>query len=251
MDADILDTEVVDQPVPATDPAGDASDPGAVADGVGDSGADISGNGDHFPGNEVEEETESVTLEDLVDGETGSIPVYIINEPEEETLYNDEIGGVPVVITDDITAYADYIGDGGASYQMSSYYVDYFSGILANMHDTDYAAFSTRVYSGSSYVEHNCLVYDITVSDGHFVAGTYPSIDIYRAGSNNSYTVSRGTYTLTSVPAFAYGSVSPYSDLREGVSHDETWAILFAIGFTVVYNVCHDIFDYVMGLRKS
>lgn len=249
----VVSTEVL-QETGEFPPVAGESDPVAVTDGVGADSVDIPGDGSDFPadGAELEsEEEEGVSLEELVDEETGSIPVYIVNSTESEELFNSELGGVPVVITDDVTAVADYVGDGGASYQMSSYYIDYYSGVLANMSDTDYVAFSARVYTGSSYVEHNYLVYDITVSDGRIVAGTYPSIDIYRAGSNNSYTVSRGTYTLTSVPSFAYGSVSPYSDFREGVSHSETWAVLFFLGFTVVYNVCHDIFDYVVQLRRS
>ena len=252
-ESSVVSTEVF-QETGELPPVAGEPDPAAVTDGVGADGAGVSGDGDSLvpDGTEADlEAEEGVSLEDLVDEETGSIPVYIINSTESEQLYNNELGGVPVGITDDATAVADYVGDGGASYQLSSYYIEYFSGVLANMSDTDYVAFSARIYTGSSYVEHNYLVYDLDVSGDSIVAGTYPSIDIYRSGSNSSYTVSRGTYALTSVPAFAYGSVSPYSDLREGVSHSETWAVLFFLGFTVVYNVCHDIFDYVMQLRRS
>lgn len=250
MDENNVDVTVTD-PVTGPDVSESLSaDTESVTDVVGtdtDSGGGDSGSVD---GEGVEE---GVTLDGLVDEETGSIPVYIINEsPPAESLYNEELGGVPVVITDDVSALASYIGDGGTSYQMSTYYVDYFAGVLANMHDTDYVAFSARIYSGSSsYVEHNYLVYDIAVDGDSASVGVYPCIDIYRSSSNASYTVSRTTYNLSSVPAFSYASFAPYSDLREGVSHDVSWAFLFFAGFTVVYNVCHDIFDYVMSLRRS
>lgn len=199
----------------------------------------------------VESVTESteLTLDSLLDEETGGIPVYLVETGEQESLIDDELGGVPVVITDDVSAVANYAGSGGVSYQLPTYYVDYFAGVLANMGDTDYLSFCTREYStgGSyNYVEHYLLVYDLDVTGGAVVAGSYPCIDIYRSGSSSNYTVDYGTYSLTSVPDFSYGSFGRYSDLRGGMSHDETWAVLFAIGFAVVYSVCHDIFDYVI-----
>lgn len=198
----------------------------------------------------------NVDLESLIDSEKGAVPVYIIEdetesveEETEESLYDDELGGVPVVLVDDATTSANYASSGGVSYQLPTYYVDYFSGVLANMRDTDYLCFCTREYpyNNDYWVEHYRLVYDLSVSDDSVASGEYPCIDIYRHSSSSNYNVDRTTYALTTIPDFAYGSFGSYSDLREGASHDETWAVLFFLGFFAVYSVCHDIFDYVMS----
>lgn len=195
--------------------------------------------------------TESVGIgfDALIDEEKGGVPVYIVEESTEESLIDDELGGVPVVITNDITAMANYASSSGDSYQLPTYYIDYFRGVLANMYDTDYLCFCTREYPyGNDYwVEHYRLVYDLSVSDGSVASGDYPCIDIYRYSSSSNYNVDRTTYTLTSVPDFAFGSFGLYSDLREGGTHNEAWAVLFFLGFFAVYSVCHDIFDYVMS----
>lgn len=224
------------------------SDPGVVTD---DLGTDTNSSGDSGDSDVLEsiEESTEMTLESLVDKETGGIPVYLIESTEEEEhLFNEELGGVPVVITDDVTAVANYAGSGGVSYQLPTYYVDYFSGVLANMGDTDYLSFCTRVYTSQyNYVEHYLLVYDLVIDNGSVVAGNYPSIDIHRSNSSSDYSVDYGTYSLINVPDFSYGSFGTYSNLRGGMTHDETWAVLFAIGFAVVYSVCHDIFDFIIN----
>ena len=166
-----------------------------------------------------------------------------------ESLIDEELGGVPVV---DVTAVSEYAGVGGTSYQLPSYYVDYFSGVLDNIGDTDYLAFCTREYpySNDYWVEHYRLVYELDIDGDSVVSGTYPCLDIYRYSSSSNYNVDSTTYTLSSVPAFSYGSFGLYSDLRKGVTHDETWVVLFFLGFFTVYSVCRGIFDTVKHLRR-
>lgn len=166
-----------------------------------------------------------------------------------ESLIDEELGGVPVV---DVTAVSEYAGVGGTSYQLPSYYVDYFSGVLDNVGDTDYLAFCTREYpyNNDYWVEHYRLVYELNIDGDSVVSGTYPCLDIYRYSSSSNYNVDSTTYTLSSVPAFSYGSFGLYSDLRKGVTHDETWAVLFFLGFFTVYSICRGIFDTVKHLRR-
>lgn len=210
---------------------------------------DISGIGDTFemdpddgenvvvPGNDPV--PHSVSGSDI-QGDSGSYDVGTW-----VSIYDEELGGVPVVIVGEPETYAAVGTQNG--YQLTTYYVDYFSGVLENLHDTDYLAFCTREnVSGSSYTEHNRLVYDINVVNGVAQSGVYPCIDIYRPSSSTVYTVSKTTYSLTVVPSFSYGSFGTFSDLRKEVGHSETYAILFFLGFFAVYNVCHDIFDYIM-----
>ena len=172
-----------------------------------------------------------------------------------ETYYNHELGAYPVVVMYDMSDeygtslmadYYDYYTT------LNTTWEDYFAGVLANMGDTEYVAYCLRDYASSSYssyTDHYVLYYDLDVENDSLVSGSYPYMDIYRDGSYG-YICDEGVNTLSSVPFPAYGSFGNLSDLREGVTHNETWTILFAIGFAVVYSVCTRIFDYVRNLRK-
>ena len=197
------------------------------------------------------DETSSDSLDVVQNEET----IIYTSEPT-ETYYNAELGGYPVVIMNDmsdeygtsITAdYEDYYTT------LSTTWESYFSGVLANMGDTDYIAYSLRDYaSGSynSYTDHYVLFYDLKIENDALVSGSYPCMDIYRDGSYG-YICNETTKTLSSVPFPAYGSFGTLSDLRKGVSHDETWTFLFAVGFAVVYCVCSRLFNVVQQLRGS
>lgn len=166
-----------------------------------------------------------------------------------ETYYSEELGGYPVVIINDlsgeygISPVADYVD---YYTTLSTTWESYFSGVLANMGDTEYLVYCLRDYvsnSYSSYVDHYVMYYDLEIKNDSLVSGSYPYMDIYRNG--NDYICNSGTGSLTGVPFPAYGSFGTLSDLRKGVSHNETWAVLFAVGFAVVYCVCTRLFDNV------
>lgn len=183
-------------------------------------------------------------------------------------MQNENIVSGGDVLTDSpITLYADNVfvmsaGEetvatgSGSGYQLPEYYVNYFQGYLANMPETEYLAFSERVYDGNnsySYIDNYYLIYDLETQNDTVLNGTYPCLHIYRNSSNSSYyNVVETTYTLTSYPSFAYGSVSGTSDLRKGVTHFETYALLFCLAFLMLYIVFRDIFRNVpMFERKS
>ena len=194
------------------------------------------------------ESLEESTEVSLFDSERGGVPVYIVDDTEEEEkLYNDELGGVPVVVVDDTSNVSAYASNSGTSYQLPTYYRDYFSGVLANIGDTDYVAFCTREYpyNNSYWVEHYRLVYDVAVDSDSLVGGSYPCIDIYRYSDSSAYTVDESIYALTDIPYFAYGSFGYLSDLREGVSPNEGSALLFFAGFAVVFGVVSHFFGTV------
>lgn len=211
---------------------------------VVESDSDIVGGGSGSDDIEGVEDTET----SLFDSERGGVPVYIVDDTEEEEkLYNDELGGVPVVVVDDTSNVSAYASNSGTSYQLPTYYRDYFSGVLANIGDVDYVAFCTREfpYNNSYWVEHYRLVYDVTVDSGGLVGGSYPCVDIYRYSDSSAYTVDESTYSLTDIPFFAYGSFGHLSDLREGVSPNEGSALLFFAGFAVVFGVVSHFFGTV------
>lgn len=215
-----------------------------------DSAVDSSGNDD----TELEESIEDIGLSDLYDTETGGIPVYVVHSDDdtEEKLMDDELGGVPVVLTNDVSPIASYASNDGVSYQLPAYYIDYYRGVLSNLGDTDYLCFCSREfpYNNDYWVEHYRLVYDLDIDSDSVVQGNYPCIDIYRYSSSSSYNVDYTTYNLTSVPAFSYGSFGKYSDLRQGVTPNESMAFLFFLGFAVVFSVLRSFFRCCVGLRR-
>lgn len=217
------------------------SDSDSDSDSVGGNGAGLSVDATELP-EETEETEETEDIKSVVQFPS-DLNVNV------DSLIDDELGGVPVV---DVTAVSEYAGSGGISFQLPAYYVDYFSGVLANMGDTEYICFCAREYpyNNDYWVEHYRLVYDIDIDGDNAVSGAYPCIDIYRYSSSSNYSVDNSTYELTSIPAFSYGSFGSYSDLRRGVSHDETMAILFFLGFFAVYSVCRGFFHCVECLRR-
>lgn len=221
------------------------SDSNSGGDSVDSDGVELPVDATELP-EEVEETEETEELEEDAKPVIQFPDALNLNV---ESLINEELGGVPVV---DVTAVSEYAGVGGISYQLPSYYVDYFSGVLDNIGDTDYLAFCTREYpyNNDYWVEHYRLVYELDIDGDNVVSGTYPCLDIYRYSSSSNYNVDSTTYTLSSVPAFSYGSFGLYSDLRKGVTHDETWAVLFFFGFFTVYSICRGIFDTVKHLRR-
>lgn len=198
-------------------------------------------------------DSDDFNLENLYDTETGGIPVYIVQSDDtEEKLMDDELGGVPVVLTNDISPVASYASNDGVSYQLPAYYIDYYRGVLSNLGDTDYICFCSREYpyNNDYWVEHYRLVYDLDIDSNSVVQGNYPCIDIYRYSSSASYNVDYTTYNLTSVPSFSYGSFGKYSDLRQGVTPNESMAFLFFFGFAVVFSVLRSFLRCCVGLRR-
>ena len=130
---------------------------------------------------------------------------------------------------------------------------DYFEGVLQNIGDTEYLAYAYREYASSSsynYTDYYYLIYDLDIENDVVQRGSYPCMVISRDNGNNGYYVSETVVSSVPVPNIGYGSYGSYSDLRGGVGYVETYTILFAIGFAVVYSVCHDIFDFILGLGK-
>lgn len=176
-------------------------------------------------------------------------------QPETSVYFNEDLGAYPVYLvddgSDDVMALANY----------SDYYTylptqleSYFSGVLDNIGDTEYVAFAFRHYLNdynNNYVDYYRLVYDVDVQNGQLVSGNYPCITVAKDYNYNSgYSQTEETYNLSSVPSFSYGSFGHLSDLRKGVSHNETWAVLFFLGFFTVYIVLRGIFDFILKHYK-
>lgn len=230
-------------------------------------------NEDFLVGSELSEESVEILAESVetgtdnsensavtdIDSGSGSGSVSVDNSLSDisivfpETYYNSELGGYPVVIvnnvSDEVMVVADY-----ADYYMtfSDVWIEYYSGVLANIGNTDYVAYCLRDYADSSddsYVDHYIMYYDLQIENDSLVAGAYPYMDIYRENSSSGYICETGMAELLTVPFPAYGSFGNLSDIRKGAGHNEVYAILFAVGFATVYSVCTRIFGYVLHMR--
>ena len=142
----------------------------------------------------------------------------------------------------------------GSGYQLPEYYVNFFSGLLANMPDTEYVAFCERIYDGNSnynYTDHYYLVHGLTVENNAVVQGNYPAYHIVRSSSNSSYyTLTETTYYLSSYPSLSYGSVVGTSDLRKGVTHYESLALLLTLSVISLFIIIRGIFGSIRKFRR-
>lgn len=133
-------------------------------------------------------------------------------------------------------------------YQVSTYWQEYFKGVLSKLGDVDYIVFSTREGSTQSYVQHYYLYYgdEMFTESGQFIPGTYRCIDGYT--SNSIYYVDEYSSYINTVytDRLYFSNVGEVADIRTEVSHAQGSALLFFLGFFAVYTVCHDLFDYVL-----
>lgn len=186
---------------------------------------------------ESQEETESQEELEEADGEElffpspalpeGPLPVYLVDAPEEEE------GMVPFSISG-----SPYPGT------ISTSYLDYFEGIADKLSFTEhYVAFRASQY------EYLMAWGEGLQYDGYQFKGSalsYCRIYTGSGSSNMKVTFGSDTVYLTPGTGLVYSDLDHFASLTEGGTHLEFSAVLFVLGFTVVYNVCHDLFDYVM-----
>lgn len=203
----------------------------------------------------VSDDVENVTNANLETPEENEGAQVGEEQSETSVYFNEDLGAYPVYLvddgSDDVMALANY----------SDYYTylptqleSYFSGVLDNIGDTDYVAFAYRHYLNdynNNYIDYYRLIYDLDIQNGQLVSGNYPCVTVTKDNNYyNGYSQTDETYNLTSVPNFAYGSFGHVSDLRKGVSHNETWAVLFFLGFFTTYIVLRSIFDFILKHYK-
>lgn len=176
---------------------------------------------------EGEEETDPLlsspaplTLED-------PLAVYLVDAPEEDAgVEAYSISGSP------------YPGT------ISSTYLDYFEGIADKLSFREhYVAFRSSQYEYLMAWGQDLLY------DGYQFKGSALSYcRIYTGSGSNNMSVTFGSDTVYLTPGtgLVYSDLDHFASLTEGGTHLEFIALLFAVGFAVVYSVCHDLFDYVM-----
>lgn len=128
---------------------------------------------------------------------------------------------------------------------ISDTYLNYFRGIVQKLDWKEhYVVYRSGQYSYT-------MVYGEEVSlNGTRFTGTGNVVNIHRNSSSSStdwyVSYSTDNLALSAGSLFVYSDLGAYPELKEGGTSLEFAALLFAVGFAVVYSVCHDIFDYVM-----
>ena len=169
-------------------------------------------------------ETVVQTVEVLPDE---TIAVYLVEEPVDESV---------------ISTYAV----SGSVYPgtISTTYTDYFAGIADKLsYDEHYV-----VFRESQYVYRMMWGESLALAGADFSgdALSYCSLTASSYGSDFMVEFGVDSLSLDASGGFVYSNLGDYPSLTEGGTGLEFQTILFAIGFAVVYSVCHDIFDYIM-----
>lgn len=174
-----------------------------------------------------EEVTEEVQVSSPAFTEDNPMPVYLVEQEEQENelaLYS--VSGSP------------YPGT------VSSTYLDYFAGIADKLkYSEHYIAFRA-----SQYEYYMAWGEGLTYDGSQFRGSALSYCRIYTGSGSSNMTVTFGsdTFYLTPGTGFVYSDLDHFASLTEGGTGIESLALLFAVGFAVVYGVCHDIFDYIM-----
>ncbi|MDO4261340.1 MAG: hypothetical protein Q4C82_04620 [Eubacteriales bacterium] len=181
---------------------------------------------------EETEETEEESEEEPAEAQPGyslenPMPVYIVEPVEEET---------ELEVMSLTGSYAGTISDT---------YLSYFRGIVQKLKSSEHYL----VYRSGQYSYTMVYGEDVALSGSRF-SGSGSVVTIYRDSSSYSsdwyVEYSEDSLSLDAGTLFVYSDLGMYPTLKEGGSALEFSALLFAVGFAVVYSVCHDIFDYIM-----
>ena len=128
---------------------------------------------------------------------------------------------------------------------ISDTYLDYFEGIVQKLMPNEHYV----IWRSGQYAYSMCYGKEITL-EGDYFSGDCNVIQLYRnADSYNSewyVSSSADSISLTAGDLFCYSDLGMYPTLERGFSALESSMVIFAIGFAVVYSVCHDIFDYIL-----
>lgn len=193
----------------------------------------------------LEEEGPGPDEADAQDEEPETVTQIV--EVQEEQIYTSE-NPMPVTIVEPVAEEEElevFALSGSYPGTISDTYLNYFRGIVQKLNFNEhYVVYRSGLYSYT-------MVYGEGVEYGESgFTGTGNVVTIYRDSSSYSsdWYVDYGedSLSLDAGSLFVYSDLGSFPTLKEGGSALEFTTVLFAIGFAVVYSVCHDIFDYIM-----
>lgn len=184
-----------------------------------------------------EEETESIDEEPPEEEISVSAPLLLPDQPFAVYLVDDPAEGQEEVDLYAVTG-SPYPG------MISATYLDYFAGIADKLGYGEHY----MVFRSSQYNYYMVWGDDLTYDGYRFRGSALSYCRIYTGSSSSNMSITYGsdTFDLTPGTGSVYSDLDYFPSLTRGGTHVEFFTILFAIGFAVVYSVCHDLFDYVM-----
>lgn len=196
---------------------------------------------------ELADGTEGEALESTEQGEGDSDAQPEESEAEPEEAYSLD-NPMPVMIVEpEEEEYQLEVYSLSGSYpgSISDTYLNYFRGIVQKLNWKEHYV----VYRSGQY-SYTMVYGDEVALNGSRFTGNGNVVNIHRNTSSSSsdwyVSYSTDTLALSAGSLFVYSDLGMYPELKEGGTSLEFAALLFAVGFAVVYSVCHDIFDYVM-----
>ena len=223
--------------------AGDSG--GEGQEGVGGTAGDVEEAGERPQApQDGQEEAEDGTLAPTEQREGGADEPSVAGP---ETIYDIE-NPMPVMIVEpEEEEYELEVFSLTGSYPgtISDTYLNYFRGIVQKLDwNQHYVVYRSGQYSYT-------MVYGEEVAlNGTRFTGNGNVVNLYRntsSGNSDWYVgYSSDSLSLSAGSLYVYSDLGMYPTLKEGGSSIEFMALLFAVGFAVVYSVCHDIFDYIM-----
>lgn len=252
-DEAVTDEALVDGDPAEDPPVGDELSDGVMGSAYKEEPAETSGE-EVRPDEESEElegESDDLTDGDLEEGGEGApVPDALPPSP----VYTEE-SPLPVLVVEpeDVEEEAFLYSVSGSPYPgtISTGYLDYFAGIAQKLsYKEHYMAFRS-----GQYEYYMVWGEDLEYDGVRFRGSALSYCRIYTGSGSSSMTVTYGsdTFYLTPGTGLVYSDLERFALLTEGGTHLESLTLLFAVGFAVVYSVCHDLFDYVMQhvYRKS
>lgn len=184
-----------------------------------------------------EEEAESIDEEPPEEEISVATPLLLPDQPFAVYLVDD-----PAEDQEEVDLYAVT----GSPYpgMISATYLDYFAGIADKLGYGEHY----MVFRSSQYNYYMVWGDDLTYDGYRFRGSALSYCRIYTGSSSSNMSITYGsdTFDLTPSTGSVYSDLDYFPSLTRGGTHVEFFTILFAIGFAVVYSVCHDLFDYVM-----
>lgn len=167
----------------------------------------------------------------------------VLDDEQTSALDTDDLQFDTADSMDDIEI-SPYALNGGVSGTISATYLDYFEGVLEKKdYDEHYVIFKSGDY------RYTLAYGDSLKLNGSTFSGVGLNVvNIYRDDNRSDWYTEfiTDSVSLNATRLFVYSDLGDYATVEEGVSHIEVYALLFFLAFFVVYNVAHDIFDYVM-----
>lgn len=197
---------------------------------------------------DTEEETEEDSEEDTEEDSPSSTVIQVVENSDSDTGYDTielDVESLNIMAS----AYSESLLS--VSVTTNDYYafiespvLEYFQGVIDSYPLNDYRAYHLRHYVSSSqyysyYDDYYYLFYDYDDESAE------QCLEIYKANGSNSYSLTWGTAEVLDADIL-YGSDEYMSDLRGGISHVETLAILCAFGVVAVLYVLSAIFKHIV-----